>query len=94
MEVKDTDGMSEGGYNDNNARQNEPEENFEHYGKLDWDKNEDQFDELEDGLSDYDSEHFGAEDDTQMAPNGGHEDSDDEDLYYNDPYADLEFNAL
>ena len=37
----------------------------------------------------YDGEHFGADDDTQMAPNGGPEDSDDEDLYYNDLYADL-----
>ena len=94
LEVEDADSVSEGGYNDDDAVQDEPEETFEHYSELDWDKDEDQYDELEDGLSDDDGEHFGAEDDTQMAPNGGPEDSDDEELYYNDPYADLGFNAL
>ena len=31
LEIKDTDGMSEGGYDDDDARQNKPEENFEHH---------------------------------------------------------------
>ena len=76
------DGVSEGGYNDNDAVQDEPKETFEHYGELDWDKDDD---------SDDNGEHSGEED---GAPNGGPEDSDDEDLYYNDPYADLGFNTL
>ena len=50
LEVEDADSVSEGGYNDDDAVQDEPEETFEHYSELDWDKDEDQFDELEDGL--------------------------------------------
>ena len=41
LKVKDMDGVSEGGYNDDDAVQNEPAETFEHYGELDWDKDDD-----------------------------------------------------
>ena len=88
-----TDVESEGGYDDNDALQDalrdKPEKNFEHHGEHDWDEDDDQLDELEDGLSDDDGKPSGAENDNQMAPNGGSEDSDDEDLYQNDPYADV-----
>ena len=90
----DADGVSEDGYDYDDALQDKQEEDIEHHGELDWDEDEDQFEEPDDGLSDDDGEHSGAEDDNQMAPSGGPEDSDDEDLYYNDPYADLGFNAL
>ena len=98
LEVKDTDVESEGRYDDDDAAQDalqdKPEETLEHHGELDWDEDDDQFEEPGDGLSDDDGERSGAEDDNQMAPSGGPEDSDDEDLYYNDPYADLGFNTL
>lgn len=95
LEVKDTDVESEGRYDDDDAAQDalqdKPEETLEHHGELDWNEDDDQF---EDGVSDDDSEHSGAEDGTPMAPHSGGEDSDDEDLYYDDPYTQLRFNPL
>ena len=44
-------------------------------------------DELENGHSDDDGKPSGAEDDKQMAPNGGPEDS--QDLYKNDLYTEI-----
>ena len=83
---------SEGGYDDDDdalqdALRDKSGENLEHHGERDWNEDDDQLDELEDGLSDDDGKPSGAENDNQMAPNGGPEDS--QDLYQNDPYADV-----
>ena len=62
--------------------------------ELDWGEDDHQFEEPGNGLSDDGGERSGAEDDNQTAPSGGPEDIDGEELYYNDPYAKLRFNAL
>ena len=54
VEVKDADGVSEDGYDYDDALQDKQEENIEHHGELDWDEDDDQFEELGDGLSDDD----------------------------------------
>ena len=93
--------VSEGEYNDDDILhwQDEPEETFEH-GDPDWGEARMMISSMSSGwlemvLVTTTANTLGQRT-NQMTPNGGFEDSEDEDrdLYYNDPYADLEFESM